>query len=88
MDHDTYAFSHGAELLAVLTSGNFTEQHPRPAAYTLHGLSRMAGATLCDALGSGVSCAAQDSVCWAAKKAGWDGMAHGATPGWRQQRPL
>lgn len=58
-DHNTYVFSHGPELLAVLTSGNFTPDYPRPAAYSLRGLDHMAGAALCDALGSGVSCPGQ-----------------------------
>lgn len=65
VDSTTYAFSHGPEMLVVLTAGvtNATATATLgrrlaglPASYPLTGLTNMAGTRLCDALRSGVRC--------------------------------
>ncbi len=54
VDRRTYTFSRGADMVVVLTNGNYSDATPRPAAYNLSGLANFAGRTLCDALRSGV----------------------------------
>ncbi len=89
VDRDTFAFSRGNRLLAILTAGYANTTGPgaraagtRPATYHLANLGPFAGQRLCDALLSGVRTA---GVC------GWEGGycscagGHAADQGWHRE---
>lgn len=57
VDATTYAFTHGSNMLAILTNGNYSNGeggNRRPATYKLAKLTRLAGLRLCDGLHSRV----------------------------------
>ena len=72
VDYSTYAFSHGPELLVVLTAGpsqaaaEASGNATAPPTYPLTGMGHLAGARLCDALRSGVRAGLERRCRWRA----------------------